>query len=181
MNVRPWLLAAVPGVLLVGVVAYVAITITQDRAPVAEASPGEYVQGIKRVPGVQDGGLSVGSGMETLGTPDVTIDIQAMRPTFIPTIFRVKQGQVVKLRITGMDNGLADMPEVDEAVGLGEFSGHGFQILGPYDVWVTGIRKGVTKEVVFRASEPGEFGVECVVFCHPNHYLMQAKLIVEPN
>jgi plastocyanin len=174
-------MAAVPGVLLVGVLAYVGLTITRDRAPVAKASPGEYIQGIKRMPGVQDGGLSMGSGLDTLGTPDITIEIKAVRPVFIPTEVRVKQGQVVRLLVTGLDNGLADMPGVDEAVGLNEFSGHGFQILGPYDVWVTGIRKGVTKEIVFRASEAGEFPFECVVFCHPNHYLMQGKLIVEPS
>ena len=181
MKIRPWLMAAVPGVLLVGVLAYVTFTIMRDKTPVAQASQGEYVQGTKRVPGVQDGGLNVSSGLDSLGAPDVTIEIKAVRPVFIPTEVRVKQGQVVRLLVTGLDNGLADMPGVDEAVGLNEFSGHGFQILGPYDVWVTGIRKGVTKEVIFRASEAGEFAFECVVFCHPNHYLIQGKLIVEPS
>lgn len=71
------------------------------------------------------------------------------------------------------------MPELQGAIGLNDFSGHGFHITGPYDVYVTGIRKDVTKEVVFKATEAGEFEINCVVFCSPDHYLMRGKLIVE--
>lgn len=143
-----------------------------------EKAAAEYVPGLKRAPGTWEADtIAVRSG--TLGKPDVIVDITAQRTTFVPWEIKVKKGQVVQLRITGKDNGLADMPGVDEAVGLTEFSGHGFQILGPYDVYITGIRKGVTKEVAFKATTAGEFPIECTVFCAPTHYLMQAKLIVE--
>lgn len=141
--------------------------------------PEELISGFKRWPGTyQEETIKVEAG-EALGEPDVTIDISALRPVFNPREIRVKLGQVVRLRIRGLDSGLADMPGVDEAIGLREFSGHGFQILGPYDVWLTGIRKDVVKEVTFRADVAGEFPIECVVFCSPQHYMMRGVFIVE--
>ncbi|MBI4199125.1 MAG: cupredoxin domain-containing protein [Chloroflexi bacterium] len=176
---KAWIGVLLLVILVAGAMAYVALDMA--RAPEATAARvAEFAPGLKRAPGTfQERSINVGAALETLGEPDVTIDIIAVRPAFLPNEIRVKQGQVVRLRLNGRDNGLADMPGVDEAVGLNEFSGHGFQLLGPYDVWVTGIRKGVTREVTFKATEVGEFAFECVVFCHPNHYMMQGKLIVE--
>ncbi|MBI4311471.1 MAG: cupredoxin domain-containing protein [Chloroflexi bacterium] len=175
---RSWLAALLLAVLVVGVGAF-AVLRDGKPTPGAVASSEEYVQGLKRAPGTyEEQSINVFSGAE-LGEPDVTVDITLVRPAFMPKEVRVKKDQVVRLRLTAIDDGLADMPGVDEAVGLKEFSGHGFQLLGPYDIWVTGIRKGVTKDVTFKASVAGEFGFECVVFCHPSHYLMQGKLIVE--
>jgi len=175
---RAWLAPLVLGVLAIAVVAYVVVG-SQTAKPTA-AAPGEYVAGLKRSPGTfKESSIDVGAQLSTLGEPDVTIDVDVMRPVFLPTVITVKQGQVVRLRLHGKDNGLEDMPELQGALGLHEFSGHGFQIFGPYDVWITGIRKGVTKEVIFRASVAGEFQFECVVFCSPNHYAMLGKLVVE--
>lgn len=180
---KSWLASLVIGLVLVGAVGFVAMELIQRPGTEVSASTDlETVQGLKRDTGMfYDPSIKVGTSAEEMGAPDVTVDIKVMRPTFIPSEVRVKEGQVVKLRLIGMDSGLADMPELQGATGLKEFSGHGFQILGPYDVWVTGIRKDVVKEVTFKASVAGEFAFECTVFCSPHHYLMQGKLIVEPR
>ncbi|MBI4494922.1 MAG: cupredoxin domain-containing protein [Chloroflexi bacterium] len=177
---KAWLAPIVLGVLVIGAAVYVVLA-TRVPQPTAVATVGgAAVQGLKRAPGTwQAASINVGAPEASLGAPDVTIDIQVMRPVFVPTQIKVKQGQVVTLRLHGQDDGLADLPELQGSVGLKEFSGHGFQILGPYDVWVTGIRKGVTKEVTFKATVAGEFPFECVVFCSPYHHAMQGKLIVE--
>lgn len=178
---RVWFVPILLAIVVVSAGAFVAIA-QQPSGPEIFAGTKELVQGLKRAPGTwSEQSINVGTSNEELGAPDVTIDIQVMRPVFIPTEVRVKQGQVVKLRLHGKDNGLADDPALQGHLGLKEFSGHGFQILGPYDVWITGIRKDETKEVTFKASEAGEFAFECVVFCSPTHYLMQGKLIVEPQ
>ncbi len=180
---KRWLPVLVLGLLVI--IAGGAVGVRAGALPsvVATSVPGgEFILGTKREPGTwKVGTINVGADSTTLGAPDVTIDIDVMRPVFLPSQVTVKQGQVVKLRLHGKDNGLADTPEVQGGSGLQEFSGHGFQILGPYDVWVPVIRKDATKEVTFKASEAGEFPFECVVFCSTAHYAMQGKLIVEPN
>lgn len=170
---------AVPIVLALVLVASVAYATVLYLSPTTITGPGETISGLKRWPGTwSEETIRVQAG-EDLGEPDVTIDINVLRPVYAPNEIVVQQGQVVRLLLHGLDNGLADMPGVDEAVGLHEFSGHGFQLLGPYDIWVTGIRGGVTREVIFRADVAGEFAFECTVFCHPLHYLMRGTLIVE--
>lgn len=178
---KRWIPAMVLAAAFVGLGAYALGPLRPVGSPnVVKAAPEEDVAGTKRTPGTYKQ-PTINVGREDLGEPEVTVDIDVMRPVFIPFEVKVKQGQVVKLRLHGKDNGLADDPAVQGAIALGEFSGHGFQILGPYDVWVTGIRKDVTREVVFKASVAGEFPFECVVFCSPNHYKMQGKLTVEPQ
>jgi heme/copper-type cytochrome/quinol oxidase subunit 2 len=169
-----------PIVLVVVLVASVAYALVLNSPGAAQSiGLGETISGLKRWPGTwNENTIKVQAG-EELGAPDVTIDVNVLRPVFAPNEIRVKKGQVVRLLLHGQDSGLADMPGVDEAIGLQEFSGHGFQLLGPYDIWVTGIRKGVTREVIFRADVAGEFEFECTVFCSPQHYLMRGKLIVE--
>ncbi|MBI2887209.1 MAG: cupredoxin domain-containing protein [Chloroflexi bacterium] len=180
---KAWIAPVLLGVLLIGAAVYVFGSQGRAAGPQTATAPArEFVAGLKRDPGTwKEVTLKVGTSSAELGQPDVTIDLDVLRPVFVPPQITVKQGQVVRLRLNGKDSGLADMPELKEAVGLEEFSGHGFQILGPYDVWVTGIRKGVTKEVTFKATEAGEFPFECVVFCSPLHYAMQGKLIVAPR
>ncbi|MFQ6615650.1 MAG: hypothetical protein ACE5HZ_02615 [Fidelibacterota bacterium] len=109
-----------------------------------------------------------------LGNPDVTITIDVVTSEYKPNVIRVKQNQVVKLVLKGGDDG--DLPKI---TGLKEFSGHGFHVLGPYDIWVTGLRSNVVKEITFKATVPGEFAIECTVFCSLAHYQMRGKLIVE--
>ncbi len=174
---KAWTFPIILAVVLVGSVAYAA---TLNLAPGTVTAPGETISGLKRWPGTwNEDTIRVQAG-EDLGEPDVTIDVNVLRPVFAPNEIRVKQGQVVRLLLHGQDGGLADMPGVDEAIGLIEFSGHGFTVIGPYDIWVTGISKGVTREVIFRADVVGEFPFECTVFCSPQHYLMRGTLVVEP-
>ena len=111
-----------------------------------------------------------------LGRPDVTITVEASTSEFEPDVIRVKQNQVVKLILKGTDDG--DMPKI---TGLTTFSGHGFLVLGPYDIWVTGLRSNVTREITFVATEAGEFDFECTVFCSVDHYKMRGVFIVEPT
>lgn len=173
---KAWRVPIVLTIVFISIGAYAFVLNTPDEI----AGVGETISGLKRWPGTwSEETIRVAAG-EDLGEPDITIEINVMRPVYVPNVIRVKQGQVVRILLHGMDNGLADMPGVDEAVGLVEFSGHGFLILGPYDVWITGIRKGVTREVIFRADVVGEFSFECTVFCSPQHYLMSGTLIVEP-
>lgn len=180
---RSWALPIVLAVVVVATGTFAAMRRLTPPAPEAVEIPQEYhefISGLKRWPGTfHESTIKIVSQAQALGEPDVTIDITAERAEFKPAEIRVKKGQVVRLRLTGLDNGLADMPGVDELIGLEEFSGHGFQILGPYDVWITGIRKDVTKEVTFKADIAGEFEIECVVFCSPDHYLMRGLFIVE--
>jgi heme/copper-type cytochrome/quinol oxidase subunit 2 len=174
---KAWTAPIVLAVVLIASATYaVVINVSPESAPLG---PGETISGLKRWPGTWDADTIKVQAGEDLGEPDVTIDLNVLRPVFAPNVITVKQGQVVKLRLHAQDSGLADMPGVDEAIGLREFSGHGFQLLGPYDIWVTGLRKGVTREVTFRADVAGEFEFECTVFCSPQHYLMRGKLIVE--
>jgi hypothetical protein len=104
--------------------------------------------------------------------PDVTIDMELFTSKFAPTQISVKKGQVVRLRLKGMDNGIAD------AIG-GDFDGHGLYIEAPYDIWLTGITKGKVKEVVFRAEHSGEIPFSCAVICGLEHWQMRGKLIVK--
>jgi len=94
--------------------------------------------------------------------------------SFNPSEIRVRQGQVVKLILTSKDDG--QLPQI---TGVNEFKGHGFAIGGPYDIWITGLRQGTTKEVVFVAKYPGQYVVECTVLCGLGHPFMKGKLIVE--
>jgi plastocyanin len=170
------MLAVVFGVAFVTITVLLYTGILIPKGPALEAvTAAEFVPGVKRWPG--DWGQQakpVVAAPEPLGEPDVVIEIDVVTSEFRPNIIRVKQGQVVKLVLRGVDDGV--LPQI---TGLKEFSGHGFQILGPYDVWVTGLRAGVVKEVIFKATYPGEFDIECTVFCSPDHYLMRGKLIVE--
>jgi len=176
---KAWALPIVMAVLVVAASAYAATSAPKPTAPALAAIIQEYVPGLKRWPGTWEAQTIKIGQTEALGKADVTVDIEVARAEFKPAEIKVKKGQVVTVRLKAKDNGLADMPELAGALGLKEFSGHGFQILGPYDVWITGLRKGVTKEVTFKATTAGEFAVECVVFCSPDHYLMTGKLIVQ--
>ncbi len=136
----------------------------------------EYVPGNKRWAGPFARFSEPSRGpLSELGAPDVTITIDVVTSEYRPNVIRVKQNQVVKLILKGGDDG--DLPKI---TGVKEFSGHGFHVMGPYDIWVTGLRSNVVKEVDFKATVAGEFDIECTVFCSVKHYLMRGKLIVEP-
>lgn len=136
----------------------------------------EYVPGIKRWAGpfkrITDPSTQPS---KSLGSPDIEITVDVFTSEFNPNVIKVKQNQVVKLVLKGIDNG--DLPKI---TALKEFSGHGFHVIGPYDIWITGLRADVTREIIFKATVAGEFDFECPVFCGVNHYKMRGKLIVEP-
>jgi plastocyanin len=155
-------------------VAIVAVTSCAPKPEVAQVE--EYVPGIKRWAGPYQSIIEPSvQPKEPLGRPDVTITIDAYTSEFKPNVIKVKQGQVVKLVLKGTDNG--DLPKI---TGLKEFSGHGFHVLGPYDIWITGLRADVTREIVFKATVAGEFEFECPVFCGVKHPWMRGTLTVEP-
>ncbi|MEW5815999.1 MAG: cupredoxin domain-containing protein [Spirochaetota bacterium] len=146
------------------------------RKPETTAQVKELVPGLKRL----SGPFKRISDLETeaakaLGNPDVTVTVDASTSKFTPDRITVKQNQVVKLILKGTDDG--DLPKI---TALREFSGHGFHVFGPYDIWVTGLRANVVKEIIFKATVAGEFEFECPVFCSVDHYKMRGKLIVEP-
>lgn len=160
--------------LLLTMVLFVAASCSQGTAEVGQAK--EYVPGTKRWSGPMDriADPSIISD-EDLGNPDVTIVVESSTSEFVPDLIRVKQNQVVKLVLKGTDDG--DMGKI---TGLTKFSGHGFFVLGPYDIWVTGLRSNVTRGITFKATEAGEFDFECTVFCSVDHYKMKGLLVVEP-
>lgn len=146
----------------------------------ARSAPADQVQefapGVKRWAGTwKTLGQPVPSAT-AVSTPDVTLEVDVQMFSFNPPEIKVKKGQVVRLKLHGKDDG--QLPALT-GTGSSGFTGHGFHIVGPYDVWVTGLRKGTDKEVTFVASTPGEFEMECVVLCGVNHPMMRGKFIVE--
>lgn len=136
----------------------------------------EWAPGLKRWTGnweAKSRSTSLGSAV---GSPDVTLDVEVKMFMFTPAEIKVKRGQVVRLKLNAMDDGM--LPAISGA-GTSGFTGHGFTITGPYDIWVTGLRKDTTREVTFLASTPGEYVMECTVFCGPAHPSMRGKFIVE--
>ncbi len=174
-TILPWVVAAVIGVGLIVfmILLYTEAILGPEEAAPATAAGEEFVSGTKRDPGTwQEDTIRVQAG--DLGAPDVTIDVNVAMFAFQPSEIRVKQGQVVKLVLHALDDG--QLPEI---TGTTEFSGHGFYVGGPYDIWITGLRKDTTKEVVFEAAFAGEYEIECAVLCGVGHYYMKAMLIVE--
>lgn len=185
---KAWLVPALAAVVALGGIVYALNTqkaaagkaALEAASAVQDGEPmGAFITGKIRETGTWADSSHVTEWGEPLSEPDVVFDVDVYRAEFEPSVFTVKKGQVVEFRLHGLDNGLADHPDLADALGLEQFSGHGFQIYGPYDVWVTGIRKDVTKTVKFRADEVGEFYIECVVICSPDHYLMRGMFIVE--
>lgn len=166
--------AAIFAIAFIGVMALGLLGFWRMPSPVITL--GEYVPGIKRWAG-PFGQLAEPIYMPAQPVrPDVTIEVKVYTSDFDPRNITVKEGQVVKLVLKGMDNGI--LPAV---TGIDKFTGHGFHVIGPYDIWVTGLREGVTREVLFTATTPGEFDIECTVFCSLEHYKMRGKLIVKPK
>ena len=177
--VLPWVAVAVFVAALAALLAllYTGVLFSDDDDVVATTlEANEPVTGTKRIPGTyQLPSATVSAG--EVGEPDVTIDVNVTSLAFMPGTrepITVQQGQVVKLLLHGKDDG-----QLPSLTGLQEFSGHGFQIHGPYDVWITGLRENTTREVVFKADVPGEFLIECVVLCGLGHGSMLGKFIVE--
>jgi len=77
------------------------------------------------------------------------------------TAIRLKQGERVRLRLTGND------------------VVHGFS-LEAYGIEIDEVYPGRVKEIDFVADKAGSFPFACIILCSADHRDMKGKLIVEP-
>lgn len=107
---------------------------------------------------------------ETLGEPDVRIQLVERAWKYDPAVIRVKKGQVVEVTFEPTDNGLG--------------VGHGFAI-SSYDevAFLNGAMVGSPKTVKFRAERAGKFTFYCATQCSTEklHPLMNGTFIVEDD
>jgi plastocyanin len=107
---------------------------------------------------------------ETLGEPDVRIELVERAWKYDPSVIRVKKGQVVEVTFEPTDNGLG--------------VGHGFAI-SSYDevAFLNGAMVGSPKTVKFRAERAGKFTFYCATQCSTEklHPLMNGTFIVEDD
>ena len=92
----------------------------------------------------------------------VTVKVVEVRSTITPTSFEVKQGDIVTVAVTNIEQ------TTDEL--------HGFGLLD-YDVNIV-VDPGETKTFTFKADKPGVFPYYCTNFCSALHQEMQGYLIV---
>jgi cytochrome c oxidase subunit 2 len=102
-----------------------------------------------------------GSETEAREKTDRVIAIVAERFTFVPSEIKLKQGEVVELRIRSLD------------------TNHGFYIReAGVNVIVPKRGKGDAR-ILFRAQEKGVFPFECSKACGAGHTIMQGRIVVE--
>jgi nitrous-oxide reductase len=94
----------------------------------------------------------------------VHVNITAVRSHFTPDVIRVKEGDVVHLHITNVE-------QAKDAT-------HGFGI-SAYNVNLS-LEPGKHSNVTFRATRAGVFPLYCTEFCSALHLEMAGYLIVEP-
>jgi cytochrome c oxidase subunit 2 len=93
--------------------------------------------------------------------PDRVINIVAERFTFVPSQIKLKQGEVVELRIRSLD------------------TNHGFRIADAgVNVIIPKRGKGDAR-ILFRAREKGAFPFECSKACGAGHTMMRGRIVVE--
>jgi cytochrome c oxidase subunit 2 len=96
-----------------------------------------------------------------LEKPDRVINIVAERFTFVPSQIKLKQGEVVELRIRSLD------------------TNHGFRIReAEVNVIVPKRGKGDAR-ILFRALKKGVFPFECSKACGAGHTMMRGRVVVE--
>ncbi|RUM47085.1 MAG: cupredoxin domain-containing protein [Hydrogenothermus sp.] len=86
--------------------------------------------------------------------PDVVVNIKVSKLGYSPSVVEVPYEKVVLFRITAVDEGIGD----DYSQ---EYYGHCFYILPPYDVMVSNIKKGETKEIKIKTVFKGKFIFTC--------------------
>jgi cytochrome c oxidase subunit 2 len=92
---------------------------------------------------------------------DRVINIVAERFTFVPSQIKLKQGEVVELRIRSLD------------------TNHGFRIReAGVNVIVPKRGKGDAR-ILFRALKKGVFPFECSKACGAGHTIMRGRVVVE--
>ena len=93
--------------------------------------------------------------------PDRVIRVVAERFTFVPSRIKLKQGEVVELRIRSLD------------------TNHGFR-LQDTDVNVVIPKRGKGEaRILFRAQKKGVFPFLCSKACGAGHTIMRGRIIVE--
>ncbi|MEZ4403697.1 MAG: Sec-dependent nitrous-oxide reductase [Kofleriaceae bacterium] len=98
--------------------------------------------------------------------PDgVHVYMTAIRSHFTPDIIRVKQGELVHLHLTNLE-------QAYDAT-------HGFAI-NSYNINVS-IEPGEHSDITFRADRAGTFPMYCTEFCSALHLEMAGYLLVEPT
>jgi nitrous-oxide reductase len=93
----------------------------------------------------------------------VTVKMVAVRSTFTPTDFEVREGDIVTVAVTNIEQ------TTDEL--------HGFGLLD-YNINVV-VDPGETKTVTFTATKKGVFPYYCTNFCSALHQEMQGYMIVQ--
>ncbi len=105
--------------------------------------------------------MSYGAEQPDREERDRIINIVAERFTFVPSRIKLKQGEVVELRIRSLD------------------TNHGFRIReAGIDVIVPKRGRGDAR-VLFRAQEKGVFPFECSKACGAGHTIMRGRIVVE--
>jgi cytochrome c oxidase subunit 2 len=93
--------------------------------------------------------------------PDRVINIVAERFVFVPSRIKLKQGEVVELRIRSLD------------------TNHGFRIReAGVNVVVPKRGKGDAR-ILFRAQKKGVFPFECSKACGAGHTIMRGSIVVK--
>jgi cytochrome c oxidase subunit 2 len=94
-------------------------------------------------------------------TPDRVINVVAERFNFVPAQIKLKQGEVVELRIRSLD------------------TNHGFAIAeAGIDVIVPKRGKGDAR-ILFRAQKRGVFPFVCSKACGAGHTIMRGRIVVK--
>jgi cytochrome c oxidase subunit 2 len=92
---------------------------------------------------------------------DRVINMVAERFTFVPSQIKLRQGEVVELRIRSLD------------------TNHGF-LIREADVNVIVPKRGKgDARIFFRAQRKGEFPFECSKACGAGHTMMRGSIVVE--
>ena len=93
--------------------------------------------------------------------PDRVINVVAERFTFVPSQIKLRQGEVVELRIRSLD------------------TNHGF-LIREADVNVIVPKRGKgDARILFRAQRKGLFPFECSKACGAGHTIMRGSIVVE--
>jgi cytochrome c oxidase subunit 2 len=111
--------------------------------------------------GVVSANSATEDGGERREEADRVIIIVAERFTFVPSQIKLRQGEVVELRIRSLD------------------TNHGFRIReAGVNVVVPKRGKGDAR-ILFRAREKGVFSFECSKACGAGHTIMRGRIVVE--
>ena len=103
-----------------------------------------------------------GATRSSQGQASRIVEVTAQRFEFWPSEIRVRQGELVELRIRSDD------------------TMHGFRIVG-VGVNLLVPKRGKGEAVAaFAATQPGRYTIECSRMCGAGHNFMRATLIVEP-